>query len=69
MNSVPFVWTLVLLAVGLVLLVFLLVRTLMEVRRFRRVQRGAAHDLADRSGMVKARAAGLKVALSQRRRG
>ncbi|MBQ0926416.1 MULTISPECIES: bacteriophage holin [Saccharopolyspora] len=65
----PFVWTLVLLAVGLVLLVFLLVRTLMEVRRFRRVQRGAAHDLADRSGMVKARAAGLKVALSQRRRG
>jgi hypothetical protein len=68
-NSVPFVWTLVLLAVGLVLLVFLLVRTLMEVRRFRRVQRGAAHDLADRSGMVKARAAGLKVALSQRRRG
>lgn len=69
MNNVPFVWTLVLLAVGLVLLVFLLVRTLMEVRRFRRVQRGAAHDLADRSGMVKARAAGLKVALSQRRRG
>lgn len=69
MNSVPFVWTLVLLAVGLVLLVFLLVRTLMEVRRFRRVQRVAAHDLADRSGMVKARAAGLKVALSQRRRG
>lgn len=69
MNSVPFVWTLVLLAVGLVLLVFLLVRTLVEVRRFRRVQRGAAHDLADRSGMVKARAAGLKVALSQRRRG
>lgn len=69
MNSVPFVWTLVLLAVGLVLLVFLLVRTLMEVRRFRRVQRGVAHDLADRSGMVKARAAGLKVALSQRRRG
>lgn len=69
MNTVPFVWTLVLLAVGLVLLVFLLVRTLMEVRRFRRVQRGAAHDLADRSGMVKARAAGLKVALSQRRRG
>ncbi|TDD88421.1 hypothetical protein E1202_14010 [Saccharopolyspora karakumensis] len=65
----PFVWTLVLLAVGLVLLVFLLVRTLMEVRRFRRVQRGVAHDLADRSGMVKARAAGLKVALSQRRRG
>lgn len=69
MNSVPFVWTLVLLAVGLVLLVFLLVRTLMEVRRFRRVQRGATHDLADRSGMVKARVAGLKVALSQRRRG
>ncbi|MEV4729167.1 bacteriophage holin [Saccharopolyspora sp. NPDC049426] len=69
MNNVPFVWTLVLLAVGLVLLVFLLVRTLMEVRRFRRVQRGAAHDLADRSGMVKARVAGLKVALSQRRRG
>ncbi|RRO18060.1 hypothetical protein EIL87_07300 [Saccharopolyspora rhizosphaerae] len=65
----PFVWTLVLLAVGLVLLVFLLVRTVLEVRRFKRAQRSAAHDLADRSGMVKARAAGLKVAISQRRRG
>lgn len=69
MNNVPFVWTLVLLAAGLVLLVFLLVRTLLEVRRFQRVQRSAAHDLADRSGMVKARVAGLKVAISQRRRG
>lgn len=69
MNHVPFVWTLVLLAAGLVLLVFLLIRTLLEVRRFQRVQRSAAHDLADRSGMVKARVAGLKVAISQRRRG
>jgi hypothetical protein len=68
-NHVPFVWTLVLLAAGLVLLVFLLIRTLLEVRRFQRVQRSAAHDLADRSGMVKARVAGLKVAISQRRRG
>ncbi|TWG08202.1 hypothetical protein FHU35_11821 [Saccharopolyspora dendranthemae] len=67
MNSVPFVWTLVLLAVGLVLLVFLLVRTLLGVRRFQRVQRGATRDLAGRSGMVKARIAGLKVAVSQRR--
>ena len=69
MNHVPFVWTLVLLAAGLVLLVFLLIRTLLEVRRFQRVQRSAAHDLADRSGMVKARVAGLKLAISQRRRG
>ncbi|MEB3367159.1 bacteriophage holin [Saccharopolyspora mangrovi] len=65
----PFVWTLVLLAAGLVLLVFLLIRALLEVRRFQRVQRSAAHDLADRRGMVKARVAGLKVAISQRRRG
>lgn len=69
MNDVPFVWTLVLLGAGLVLLVFLLIRTLLEVRRFQRLQRSAAHDLADRSGMVKARVAGLKVAISQRRRG
>ncbi|MDI2027268.1 bacteriophage holin [Saccharopolyspora sp. TS4A08] len=65
----PFVWTLVLLAAGLVLLVFLLVRTLLEVRRFQRAQRSATSALADRSGMVKARVAGLKVAISQRRRG
>ncbi|SEF62322.1 hypothetical protein SAMN02982929_00231 [Saccharopolyspora kobensis] len=58
-----------LLGAGLVLLVLLLVRVLREVSRFKSVQRQVAHDLADRSGLVKARAAGLKVAFAERRRG
>lgn len=57
-----------LLGAGLVLLVLLLVRVLREVGRFKSVQRQVAHDLADRSGLVKARVAGLKVAFSERRR-
>ncbi|GAA4618086.1 bacteriophage holin [Saccharopolyspora hordei] len=65
----PYVWSLVLLGAGLVLLVVLLVRLLREVKRFQSVQRQVAHDLADRSGLVKARAAGLGVALAERRRG
>ncbi|KAA5832045.1 bacteriophage holin [Saccharopolyspora hirsuta] len=64
----PYVWSLVLLGAGLVLLVLLLVRVLREVGRFKSVQRQVAHDLADRSGLVKARVAGLKVAFSERRR-
>ncbi|MER7011368.1 bacteriophage holin [Saccharopolyspora sp. NPDC000359] len=64
----PYVWSLVLLGAGLVLLVLLLVRVLREVGRFKAVQRQVAHDLADRSGLVKARVAGLKVAFAERRR-
>lgn len=58
-----------LLGAGLVLLVLLLVRVLREISRFKSVQRQVAHDLADRSGLVKARMAGLKVAFAERRRG
>ncbi|MEV5536177.1 bacteriophage holin [Saccharopolyspora shandongensis] len=63
----PYVWSLVLLAVGLVLLALLLVRLFRELRRFKAVQRQVLHDLDDRSGLVKARVAGLKVAFAQRR--
>lgn len=58
-----------LLGAGLILLVLLLVRVLREISRFKSVQRQVAHDLADRSGLVKARTAGLKVAFAERRRG
>ncbi|GAA2359400.1 hypothetical protein GCM10009854_42590 [Saccharopolyspora halophila] len=64
----PYVWTLVLLAVGLILLVWLLVRSFLDVRRFRAAQRRAARDFGERSGLIKARVAGLKVAFAQRRR-
>ncbi|MEV0697309.1 bacteriophage holin [Saccharopolyspora sp. NPDC050389] len=63
----PYVWSLVLLVVGLVLLALLLVRLFRELRRFKSVQRQVFHDLDDRSGLVKARVAGLKVAFAQRR--
>ncbi|GAA0514353.1 hypothetical protein GCM10011581_36470 [Saccharopolyspora subtropica] len=64
----PYVWSLVLLAVGLVLLALLLVRVVRGLRRFRSVQRQVVDDLNDRSGLVKARVAGLKVAFAERRR-
>lgn len=63
----PYTWSLVLLAVGLVLLALLLIRLFRELRRFKTVQRQVFHDLGDRSGLVKARVAGLKVAFAQRR--
>lgn len=64
----PYVWTLVLLAVGLILLVWLLVRVFLDIRRFLAAQRQVARAIGDRSGLVKARIAGLKVAFAQRRR-
>ncbi|PKW18892.1 bacteriophage holin [Saccharopolyspora spinosa] len=63
----PYTWSLVLLAVGLVLLAWLLIRLFRELRRFKAVQRQVFHDFGDRSGLVKARVAGLKVAFAQRR--
>lgn len=63
----PYVWSLVLLVLGLILLAALLLRMSRELRRFKSVQRRVAHDLDDRSGLVKARVAGLKVAFAERR--
>lgn len=60
--------TVVLLAVAVLLLVLLLVRAHREVRRFQSAQRRVAHDLGERSGLLKARIAGLRVALDERRR-
>lgn len=63
-----YVPTLVLLAVAVLLLVLLLVRVYREVRRFQGEQRRVARDFAERSGLLKARVAGLRVAVAERRR-
>ena len=65
---VPYVLSLVLLGAALVLLGVLLVRAYAVLRRFKSVQREVAADIADRSGLVKARLAGLRVAFAERRR-
>lgn len=63
-----YVPTLVLLAVAVLLLVLLLVRAYREVRRFQGAQRRAARHFGERAGLLKARVAGLRVALAERRR-
>lgn len=58
-----------LLVLGVVLLLAFLIRLFGALRRARAVQRRVVSDLADRTGMLKARAAGLRVAVSERRNG
>ncbi|MBK0866992.1 MAG: bacteriophage holin [Saccharopolyspora sp.] len=65
----PYIWSLVLLVLGVVLLLAFLIRLFGALRRARAVQRRVVSDLADRTGMLKARAAGLRVAVSERRNG
>ena len=62
-----YVPTLVLLAVAVLLLVALLVRAYRELRRFQGAQRRAARHITERTGLLQARLAGLRVALAQRR--
>lgn len=64
----PYVSSLVLLVLGLILLVLLLFKSLRVFSRFRAVQKQVATDIIDRSGLVKARMAGVRVALDERRR-
>ncbi|GAA4846008.1 bacteriophage holin [Saccharopolyspora rosea] len=64
----PYVLSLVLAALGLVVLLVVAVRVLRELRRLRSVQREVATDITDRAGLLKARVAGLKVAFAERRR-
>jgi hypothetical protein len=61
------VWSIVLLALGLLLLVLFLIRMYRTVRRFRAVEKHVAADLKDRSGLVKARMAGIRVGIAERR--
>lgn len=65
----PYVLSLVLLGVGLLLLLVLLIRTIRVLGRVRALQKRVASDVGDRTGLLKARSAGLRVALSERRRG
>ena len=65
----PYVLSIVLVAVGLLILAALLFRTYRAVRRFRSVQRDVAADVGDHTGLIKARFAGIRVGLAERRRG
>lgn len=64
----PYVTSLVLLGVGLLLLLLLLLNVYRVLGRFRAAQKEVAGDLDDRGGMVKARVAGIRVAIDERRR-
>ena len=61
--------SLVLLGLGLLLLLLLAIRMFGALRRLRAMQRRAVSDLDDRRGLLKARVAGVRVALAERRRG
>lgn len=63
----PYIWSLVLLVLGVVLLLGFLIRLFGALRRARAVQRRVVSDMSDQAGMLKARAAGLRVAVSERR--
>ncbi|GAA3356941.1 MULTISPECIES: bacteriophage holin [Saccharopolyspora] len=65
----PYVWSLVLFVVGVLLLLALLIRFFVLLRRVRAVQREVTADVSNRSGLLKARVAGLQVALAERRKG
>ena len=63
----PGVLALALAALGVVLLVVFVVRAVRTLRRFSAVRTLVSGDLHDRVGHLKARGAGLRVALEQRR--
>ncbi|WP_206788315.1 bacteriophage holin [Amycolatopsis sp. MtRt-6] len=63
----PYLPTAVLIVLGLAVLVVLLVRTVKVLRAFRRTASMVATNTQDRAGLVRARAAGLRVAFAQRR--
>lgn len=65
----PYVWSLVLLGAGVLLLLVLLIRFFTLLRRVKKVQRDVVNDVSNRSGLLKARIAGLQVALAERRNG
>ena len=63
----PYLPTIALAAVGLLLLLLLLVRTVKVLRAFRQTTSMVVTNTQDRAGLVRARAAGLRVAFAQRR--
>ncbi|KEI44915.1 bacteriophage holin [Saccharopolyspora rectivirgula] len=64
----PYVLSLVLVAVALAGLVVLAVRAGKAVRELRSAQQQAVAQIKDRAGLLKARSAGLRVAFAERRR-
>jgi len=65
---VPYLPTVVLVAIGLLLLVLLLVRTVKVLRGFQQTASMVATNTQDRAGLIRARSAALRVAFAQRRR-
>jgi hypothetical protein len=65
---VPYLPTVVLAAIGLLLLLVLLVRTTRVLRAFKRTASMVAANTQDRAGLVRARSAALRVAFAERRR-
>jgi len=61
--------SLVLVVAGLIVLVALLVKTVRVLRAFKQTASMVATNTQDRAGLIRARAAGLRVAFTQRRRG
>jgi hypothetical protein len=66
--DVPYLPTVALVAIGLLLLVALLVRTVKVLRGFRRTASMVATNTQDRAGLVRARTAALRVAFAERHR-
>lgn len=64
----PYLPTVVLVALGLLLLVVLLVRTVKVLRGFRQTASMVATNTQDRAGLLRARSAALRVAFAERRR-
>jgi len=65
---VPYLPTIALAAVGLLLLLLLLVRTVKVLRGFKQTASMVATNTQDRAGLIRARTAALRVAFEQRRR-
>ncbi|MFJ9786904.1 bacteriophage holin [Amycolatopsis sp. NPDC101161] len=64
----PYLPTVALAALGLLLLVVLLVRTGKVLRGFRQTASMVATNTQDRAGLLRARSAALRVAFAERRR-
>jgi len=64
---VPYLPSVALVALGLLLLVALVVRAMRVLRAFRQTASMVATNTQDRTGLIRARSAALRVAFAQRR--
>jgi hypothetical protein len=65
---VSYLPSIVLAAAGLLALILVLIRTFGVLRRFKRASSMVTASVSDRTGLLKARSAGLRVAIDRRRR-